>query len=170
MRAWIRVLDAPDCYEHAAPAEKRSALQGSGLVRTVGSCAQRRMPQAIARGRDALSNDRRKSAVRFEMTAEQALMLATEPRAKQEARSVFVIPVNSPVATFEQSENITIAHLVGARAVACSEGVAPAIIDTDSKFIPLPSEHAHGSNGRSCTGRTLFVHRLTSLWFVSMYC
>ena len=34
MRAWIRVLDAPGCYE-------RAALQGSGLVRTVGPCAQR---------------------------------------------------------------------------------------------------------------------------------
>ena len=32
----------------------------------------------------------------------------------------FVIPVSSPVATFEQSENVTIAHLVGARAAACS--------------------------------------------------
>ena len=44
MRAWIRVLDAPGCYE-------RAALQGSGLVRTVGPCAQRRvafMPRAIA--------------------------------------------------------------------------------------------------------------------------
>ena len=36
MRAWIRVLDAPGCYE-------RAALQGSGLVRTVGPCAQRRV-------------------------------------------------------------------------------------------------------------------------------
>ena len=34
MRAWIRVLEAPGCYE-------RAALQGSGLVRTVGPCAQR---------------------------------------------------------------------------------------------------------------------------------
>ena len=43
MRAWIRVLDAPGCYE-------RDALQGSGLVRTVGPCAQRRvalMPRAM---------------------------------------------------------------------------------------------------------------------------
>ena len=51
MRAWIRVLDAPGCYE-------RAALQDSGLV-------------------------------------------------------------SSPVATFEQSENVAIAHLVGA---ACFEG------------------------------------------------
>ena len=61
MRAWIRVLDAPGCYE-------RAALQGSGLVRTVGPCAQRRvalMPRAIATARDALSNDRRESAVRW---------------------------------------------------------------------------------------------------------
>ena len=61
---------------------RKSALQDSGLVRTVGSCtyAQRRvtlMPQAIARARDALSND--------------------------------------------QAE-CYIAHLVGARTAACSEG------------------------------------------------
>ena len=85
MRAWIRVLDAPGCYERAARAERKSALQGSGLVRTVGPCAQRRvtlMPQAIATARDALSN------VRFKRPAKQALVLATEPRAKQEVRSV----------------------------------------------------------------------------------
>ena len=73
MRAWICVLDAPGCYEHAARAERKSALQGSELVRTVGPCAQRRvalMPQAIARARDALSNDRRESAVRFERSAD----------------------------------------------------------------------------------------------------
>ena len=52
MRAWIRILDAPVCYERAVLAERKSALQGSGLVITVGLCAQRRvafMPQAIAR-------------------------------------------------------------------------------------------------------------------------
>ena len=60
MRAWIRVLDAPGCYERVAQAERKSTLQGSGLVRTVGPCAQRRvalMPRAIATARDALSND-----------------------------------------------------------------------------------------------------------------
>ena len=80
MRAWIRVLDAPD--ERVAQAEKKSALQSSGLVRTVGPCAQRRvalMPQAIATARDALSNDRRKSATRFKRPVKQALVLATEP-------------------------------------------------------------------------------------------
>ena len=84
MRAWIRVLDAPGCY-------KRAALQGSGLVRTVGSCAQRRvalMPRAIATARNTLSNDRHESAARFKKPAKQALALATEPRAKREARSV----------------------------------------------------------------------------------
>ena len=84
MRAWIRVLDAPGCYE-------RATLQGSGLVRTVWPCAQRRvalMPWAIATARDALSNDRRESAARFERPAKQALALATEPRAKRDARSV----------------------------------------------------------------------------------
>ena len=77
MRAWIHVLDAPGCYERAAQGERKSALQGSGLVRTVGPCAQRRvalMPRAIATARDA-----------FERPAKQALVLATEPQAKQEA-------------------------------------------------------------------------------------
>ena len=75
MRAWIRVLDAPGCYE-------RAALQGSGLVRTVGPCAQRRvtlMHQAIATARDALSNNRRESAAHFKKPAKQVLALATEP-------------------------------------------------------------------------------------------
>ena len=93
MRAWICVLDAPGCYERAARAESKSALQGSGLVRTVGPCAQRRvalMPRAIATAREALSNDRREtceSAVRFERPAKQVLALSTEPQAKREARS-----------------------------------------------------------------------------------
>ena len=54
MRAWICVL-APGCYERAAWAERKSALQGSGLVRTVGPCVQKRvalMPWAIVTARD----------------------------------------------------------------------------------------------------------------------
>ena len=39
-------------------------------------------------------------------------------------------------------------------------GVASAIIGTGSKFIPLPSGHAHSSNGQSYTSRILFVHGL----------
>ena len=35
MRAWIRVFDAPGCYERAARAERSQRLQGSGLVRTM---------------------------------------------------------------------------------------------------------------------------------------
>ena len=65
MRAWIRVLDAPGCYERMTRAKRKSALQGSGLVRTIGSCAQRRvtlMPRAIAIARDTLLNDQRESA------------------------------------------------------------------------------------------------------------
>ena len=53
MRAWIRILDAPSYYECAARAERKSALQGLGLIRTVGPYAQRRvalMPQAIELG------------------------------------------------------------------------------------------------------------------------
>ena len=74
MRAWIRVLDAPGCYERAAWAESKSALQGSGLVRTVGPCAQRRvalMPQAIATARDALLNDRLEGVTLFERPAKR---------------------------------------------------------------------------------------------------
>ena len=85
MRAWIRVLDAPGCYECAARAERKSALQGSGLVRTVGPCARRRvalMPRAIDTARDALSNDWCESAEHFKKPAKQALDLAIEPRVK----------------------------------------------------------------------------------------
>ena len=66
------------------------------------------------------------------------------------------LPVNSPVATFERSENVTIAHLVGAyylwlepEQLLAVRGMASAIISTGSKFILLPSGHAHGSNGQS---------------------
>ena len=52
---------------------KKSGLNASGHIATV---------------RDALLNDRRKSAARFERPAKQALVLATEPRAKREARSI----------------------------------------------------------------------------------
>ena len=72
MRAWIRILDAPGCYEHAAWAERKFALQSSRLVRTVWPCAQRRvalMPRAKSTARDALSNDRCESAACFERPA-----------------------------------------------------------------------------------------------------
>ena len=44
-------------------------------------------PQSM-RARHTLSNGRRKSTVCFERPAEQVLVLATEPQAKQEARSI----------------------------------------------------------------------------------
>ena len=64
----------PGCYECTARVERKSALQGSGLVRIIGPCAQRRvalMPRAMATARDAFcrSNDRRESAARFEKPA-----------------------------------------------------------------------------------------------------
>ena len=67
-------MEAPGCYERAARAERKSTLHGSGLVRTLEPCAQRRvvlMPRAIATARDAFcqSNDRRESAARFERPA-----------------------------------------------------------------------------------------------------
>ena len=79
------------CVLNAPRGRRESQLQGSGLVRTVGPCAQRRvalMPQAIATARDALLNDRRESTAPFERPAKQVLELATEPRVKQEARSI----------------------------------------------------------------------------------
>ena len=87
MRAWIHVLDAPGCYEHAVRTERKYALQGSGLVKTVGPCAQRRvalMPRAMATARDAFCRAR----VSRGRLAKQALVLTTEPRAKREAGSV----------------------------------------------------------------------------------
>ena len=93
------------------------------------------MPRAIATARDAFCpcNDRRESATHFERPAKQALALATEPRVKREAQRglFFVIPVSSPVTTFEQSKSVTIAHLV--------RGVWP--------LYPLLSAPAHGTNG-----------------------
>ena len=162
MRAWIRVLDAPGCYERAARAERKSALQGSGLVRTVGPCAQRRvvlMPRAIATGRDVLLNYRRESATRFERPAKQALALATKPRAKREARSILchTCQWSSSDVQAEQERHTAIAHLEQLFAV---RGVASAIIGTGSMFMPLPSAHEHSTNRQSCTGRILFVHKL----------
>ena len=57
MREWIRILDACArlyCYDRMAWAERKSALQSSGLVRTVGPCTQSRVPRAIATARDGL--------------------------------------------------------------------------------------------------------------------
>ena len=50
MRVWIRILNVPGFYERVARPERKSTVQGSGLVRTAGPCAQRvaLMPQAIA--------------------------------------------------------------------------------------------------------------------------
>ena len=47
--------------------ERKSVLQGSGLVSTVGPCVQSKVPQAghHATARDALSNDRRRKRRTF---------------------------------------------------------------------------------------------------------
>ena len=78
-------MEAPGCYERATRVERKSALQGSGLVRTIGLCAQRRvalMPRAIATARDAYFVDRTIGAkaprVSSGRPAKQALALATE--------------------------------------------------------------------------------------------
>ena len=85
-------MDAPSSYERAAWAERKSALQGLGLVRTVWPGAQEEvalMSEAITTARDhCRTNNRHESDACFETPAKQVLALATEPRAKREARSV----------------------------------------------------------------------------------
>ena len=83
----MRVLDAPGCYKHAVRAERKPTLKGTGLVKTVGTCTQRRvalMRRAVATARDALWNDQRESAVRFERPAKQ--VFGASHRASSEAR------------------------------------------------------------------------------------
>ena len=90
MRAWIRILDVPGCYERVARVERKSALQGSGLVRTVRPCAQRRvgllMPWAIETHCRTIGA--KAPRISRGLLAKQALVLATEPLASLEARSV----------------------------------------------------------------------------------
>ena len=83
-------MDAPGCYERAARAERKSALQGSGLVRTVGPCAQRRVALLMPRAIETHCRTIGAKALRVSkgLLAKQALALATEPRAKREVRSV----------------------------------------------------------------------------------
>ena len=111
-------------------------------------CTKKSGLNALAIARDALLNDQHESAACFERRG-----------------LFFVIPVSSPVAMFKQSENVAIAHL---EQLLAMRGVACAIIGTSSKFMPLPSAHAHGTNGQSCTARILLVHKLCLL--VSMFC
>ena len=99
MRAWICVLDVPGCYEGTVRGERKSALQGSGLVRIVGPCAQSRVPRAIATARDALSKDRHESTARSERPAKHW----GSSEARGDVCSFNIIPVSSPVATFRKS-------------------------------------------------------------------
>ena len=80
-------------HSSTAQARRKFALQGTGLVRTVGPCAQRvaLMPQAIELARDmhALLNTWvAQSATHFKRPRPAEQVLATKPRAKREARSV----------------------------------------------------------------------------------
>ena len=87
MRAWIRILDAPSCYERTAQAERNSTLQGLGLVITVEPCAQRRvalMPRAITTARDALSNDQKAPCVSRGLLSEAGV--GASHRASSEVR------------------------------------------------------------------------------------
>ena len=77
------------------------------------------MSRAIATGRDALSKDWRESATRFEGLLSRRWRLPLSLEQSERRGLFFVIPISSPVATFEQSENVAIVRLVGA---ACYEG------------------------------------------------
>ena len=151
MSAWINVLDAPGCYESAARVERKSALQGSGLVITVGPCAQRRvalMPQAIemhcrmigakaprsSRGLGACAgaSHRASSEVRGEVCSLSYLSVVRW-QCSSRART-------SPLHTL----------IVGARAVACYEGCGLC-------------------NPFNLRMRTILILP-KSLYFVSMYC
>ena len=75
---------------------EKSALQGSGLIRTVGPCAQRRMalmPRAIETHCRTIGT--KVPCISRGLLSRRGLF--------------FVILVSSPVATFEQSENVAIA-------------------------------------------------------------
>ena len=98
-----------------------TSLQGSGLVRTVGPCAQTR--------------------VAIEMHSRTSSPLSRLPSLEQSERRgglFFVIPVNSLIdSTFERSENITLAHFLMVSSSSCCwpavRGVAYAILG--SKFV-----------------------------------
>ena len=98
---------------------EKSALQGSGLVRAVGPCAQRRvalMPRAIEM-HCRMINAKAPHISRALLSRRWRYPPSLD---RSERRGLFfVIPVSSSVATFEQSENVAIA---GASAVACYEG------------------------------------------------
>ena len=61
------------------------------MVRTVGPCAQSRVPWAIATARDALLNDQPESATCFERPAKQALALATELQANSKREAIISV-------------------------------------------------------------------------------
>ena len=86
-----------------------TSLQGSGLVRTVGPCAQAR----VASHRDAFSLQLERavqSAACFESPLSRPPSLE---RSERRGGLFFVIPVNSLVdSIFERSENVTFAHFL----------------------------------------------------------
>ena len=81
-----------------------TSLQGSGLVRSVGPCAQTRWPWRRILEQEALS------AARSEGPLSRSPNLE---RSERRGGLLFVVPVDSPVdSTFERSENFAIAHTV----------------------------------------------------------
>jgi hypothetical protein len=90
-----------------------SLLQGSGLVRTVGKCVPRRVASGYIETKRTVQSATHSKGPQVLLNAE--LEQAAKPRAKREPRSVLchACQYSSPVdSTFEQSENVTIAHFL----------------------------------------------------------
>ena len=83
MRAWIRVLDAPGCYEKVCTTRLRIG-QNCRAVCTKSSASGHSYVQ-LARDTRCIV---KRSAQKRRAPAKQALAIVTEPQAKREARSV----------------------------------------------------------------------------------
>jgi hypothetical protein len=120
-----------------------SLLQGSGLVRTEGPCAQRSVASGHRSARDEFLNERHEA-------------LSPSLKRSEWQGLFFVMLINSPVdSTFEQSEDVAIAHFLLMNSSSCCckrwpavRGVACARVG--SKFFQLSSAHAYCTNGQSC--------------------
>ena len=94
-----------------------TSLKGSGLVRSVGPCAQLQGGHINARilEREALSAARSVGPLSRSPSLE---------RSERRGGLLFVVPVDSPVdSTFERSENFTIAHTVSSRSCYSAIGL-----------------------------------------------
>ena len=87
---------------------REAALQGSGLVRTVGPCAKKKVGLNASGHRDALLNDWHESAARFERPAKAGAGASHQALSEARRGLFFVLPVCSSVAMFEQSRASTL--------------------------------------------------------------